>query len=111
MGAKKLPSKLQIRRDKARDKYLKKTYGISLAKYNSILEEQDGKCFICQRTPKQIRKKRALAVDHCHDTGRIRGLLCHNCNMNIISLVEKRPYMAENIKIYLTREVEYGCIP
>ena len=65
-----------------RDKYLKRTYGISLVEYNSMLEEQDYKCKICLgdgflMAGHHVMK---LVVDHCHETGVVRGLLCHNCN-------------------------------
>lgn len=42
--------------------------------YLLFCDVQDGRCAICG-------KKRKLCVDHCHDTGRIRGLLCRHCNM------------------------------
>lgn len=49
-------------------------YGISLDEYRSLLSEQGGKCALCRRA------KRRLCVDHCHDTGVVRGLLCVPCN-------------------------------
>jgi hypothetical protein len=50
-------------------------YGVSVEQYNEMLVKQDGKCAICRREFK------TLAVDHCHTTGRVRGLLCNNCNL------------------------------
>lgn len=55
---------------------LRKLFGISLAEYEKLLSEQDGKCAICRQPDKTF----SLAVDHCHGTNRIRGLLCHLCN-------------------------------
>lgn len=55
---------------------LKRLYGITLDDYQVLLDEQGGVCAICKRT-RGIRK---LHVDHDHDTGIVRGLLCHACN-------------------------------
>lgn len=58
---------------------LKKKYGITLEQYDAMLLKQDGHCVFCDRTPEEERYG-VLSVDHCHKTGRIRGLLCmvHN---------------------------------
>ena len=64
--------------NKQREYLLKKKYGITLQKYNEILHEQNYKCYICQKHEDKL--DRALAVDHCHDTLIVRGLLCGNCN-------------------------------
>lgn len=66
---------------------LKKRYGITLEEFNSILESQNHSCAIC-KTPtgefsKQLGKERNLAVDHCHNTGKVRGILCYRCNMGL----------------------------
>lgn len=73
--------------DRVRDAYLQKEYGITLARYEEMLVEQRGACAICGRTEDGIHPRtgrpRRLAVDHCHDTGRVRGLLCLACNAAI----------------------------
>lgn len=56
--------------------FLKRAYGLTIEDYERILNSQHGVCKICGS--KDTYKK--LAVDHCHTTGRIRGLLCQNCN-------------------------------
>ena|ERR1700730_12917181 len=56
-------------------------YGISLEDYNNLFNIQNGCCAICKTHQSVLKKK--LAVDHCHKTNRIRGLLCHNCNLAI----------------------------
>jgi hypothetical protein len=64
------------------DRYLTRIYGITLADYYRMYEEQEGLCKICQTegfTMKACHKLK-LVVDHCHTTGVVRGLLCHNCN-------------------------------
>jgi hypothetical protein len=57
-------------------RHLKEVYGISLEEYNEILAKQSGVCAICGE--ETHRKK--LFVDHDHDSGAIRGLLCQQCN-------------------------------
>lgn len=57
---------------------IKKRYGISLDDYDRMLEEQGNRCGICGTdTP---RGHGHFHIDHCHDSGKIRGLLCHSCN-------------------------------
>jgi len=80
------------------DLNLKRNYGISLAEYDKMLEEQEGECKICGTTDSQGKGR--FHVDHCHITGEVRGLLCHNCNRglgyfkdNITSLLEAVRYL------------------
>jgi len=61
-------------------------YGITLDEYNDMHYKQRGTCAICEK-PEPI-KTQPLAVDHCHDTGKVRGLLCSNCNMGIGKLMD-----------------------
>ena len=61
-----------------RQSQLKTNYGISMQDYNEMFEKQKGRCAICNTHCTEL--KRALAVDHCHITGKVRGLLCDNCN-------------------------------
>jgi len=69
---------------KKRNSQLKSIFGISLKKYNLLLKKQNNKCLICkkQETVKDFRtsKIKNLAVDHNHQTGKVRGLLCQYCN-------------------------------
>ena len=53
-----------------------RAFGLTPEAYDTLLARQNGHCAICPATPGRIR----LAVDHCHVTGRVRGLLCTNCN-------------------------------
>jgi hypothetical protein len=64
--------------EKQRVYLLKKKYGITPEKYDEMLSEQDYKCYICHKHEDKL--DRSLAVDHCHSTGKVRGLLCGNCN-------------------------------
>ncbi len=67
--------------DKRRGYKLAK-YGLSVDGYNSMLLEQGGVCAICRRPESQVMKgtRQSLTVDHDHETGHVRGLLCGNCN-------------------------------
>lgn len=58
---------------------LKSRYDLSLEDFEHMLALQDGVCAICKR-PENDKYKRRLSVDHDHETGKIRGLLCHMCN-------------------------------
>jgi hypothetical protein len=64
---------------------LKKHYGVTLDWYNEQLAKQGGNCAICRKPEAALIKGKqvALAVDHCHDTGTVRGLLCMSCNRAI----------------------------
>ena len=61
-----------------RDSMLQNVYGLSLPEDAEILEAQDNRCAICGGAPKA--EGRRLAVDHDHETGQVRGLLCTRCN-------------------------------
>lgn len=71
-----------------RERMLKATYGITQAELDRMLEERAGKCAICSGPPNGAGKR--LHIDHCHDTGRIRGLLCSNCN-TMLGLAKNDP--------------------
>lgn len=62
--------------------YLQRTYNISLRDYERMLEEQEHLCAICRTEGWTMADHHnlKLVVDHCHSTGNVRGLLCHNCN-------------------------------
>lgn len=64
--------------------YIGKTYGITQEHYNMMFKSQDGCCAICNRKD----NKKRLAIDHCHNTGIIRGLLCVKCNTALCLLKE-----------------------
>lgn len=59
----------------SRNKYIKRTYGITLHQQESMYGQQQGGCAICDKDlgPEPL-------VDHCHTTGAVRGLLCFHCN-------------------------------
>jgi hypothetical protein len=60
-------------------------YGVTPEWYGAKLTEQGGRCAICGRTPPVdgVKSASRLHVDHCHDTGDVRGLLCNRCNPGV----------------------------
>lgn len=100
-------------KEKSRWNRIKRTYGLSKEDYNKILEAQDGRCFICQRTVDQVKKSKSkyLTVDHCHQSGRIRGLLCSDCNGRILPSIREDTGFAFRAFEYLYRDRDYGIVP
>ncbi|WOF44315.1 endonuclease VII domain-containing protein [Sphingopyxis indica] len=80
-----------------------KAFGCTPEDYDRMLVEQGGVCAICKRPERYIhhatRKPASLAVDHCHASGRLRDLLCANCNKGL-GCFEDRPDL-------LTQAIEY----
>lgn len=64
-----------------RNNSLIKLYGITSTEYEALLSSQDGKCAICKMG--QCITGRKLSVDHDHDTKKVRGILCANCNRGL----------------------------
>ena len=64
---------------------LKRDYGITLAEYMDMHEAQGGLCAICGQPETTLKKGQPamLAVDHCHTSGKVRGLLCMSCNLGL----------------------------
>lgn len=69
----------------SRDRQLRHYYGVGIEWYEKTLADQDGVCAICRKPESKSIKGRLLklAVDHCHDTLVVRGLLCQACNRGI----------------------------
>lgn len=83
--------------EKVREKSLKRFYGISLEQYNAMLVEQGGVCAGCGGPPTANGK---FYVDHNHQTGRVRGLLCHHCNVSI-GYAKDDPSVLDKLAAYL----------
>jgi hypothetical protein len=79
-----LPEQIEVSTLKAKGKYLKRTYDISLKEYEQLFIKQHGVCAICHQPPTE--EKPFLVVDHDHKTEKVRGLLCNNCNVGIGNL-------------------------
>lgn len=70
-----------------RSRHFKRKYGITTEEYNALSVKQNHKCFICEEAETAVAGnsgiKRKLAVDHDHDTKKVRSLLCWRCNGTI----------------------------
>ena len=76
-------SALYYRNNKEKSKAynLNRWYGITMEEYDEIYILQGGRCAICGIHQSELKK--SLSVDHCHDTGEVRGLLCGTCNLSL----------------------------
>ena len=85
--------------DYFKDKDLKKNYGVTLDWYKEQYDKQDGACAICKQPETSVIRGKvlSLAVDHCHDTGKVRALLCSACNTGIGSLKHDRDLLQKAI--------------
>lgn len=67
-------------KDKAKNSRLRRTYNITIDEYDKMVIEQDNKCAICKN---KFDIGKYAQVDHDHKTGKVRGLLCTNCNTRL----------------------------
>jgi len=65
---------------------LVKRYSLTLDEYNALLAGQNHKCAICGKDPD--RETRRFCVDHDHQTGKVRGLLCNKCNVGLANFTD-----------------------
>ena len=79
-----------------RESHYQRTYGISLEDYDRLMEEQHNSCGICGAHQSEFERR--FSVDHCHQTGDVRGLLCDGCNTGIGALMEDRDIMEAAIQ-------------
>jgi hypothetical protein len=85
--------------DRIKDHVLKQKFGITKADYDAMFAAQNGGCAVCSKPCKSGRR---LAVDHCHETSKVRGLLCMNCN-NALGRVNDNIEILRNMIKYLER--------
>lgn len=79
--------------ERYRDKRFLRLYGITLERYDEMVKEQEGLCPRCRKTPLVLR----LAVDHNHETGEVRKLLCGPCNTYLGRLEANRDRLMEDL--------------
>jgi hypothetical protein len=81
--------------------YLKRKYGITIEQYDEMLKAQGGVCAICRKARPEGR---TLHVDHDHETGEVRGLLCFRCN-NALGDFEEEYELFQKAADYLDRDL------
>lgn len=74
-------------RDAVISTILVKKYGITLNQKIEMLASQDNRCWICRKLNKAA--KRPFAIDHCHSTNKVRGILCYGCNRTLHAFEDK----------------------
>ena len=79
-------------------------YKLTEVEYKQMLADQNGGCKICFKTEStkdgRYGRTRTLSVDHCHKTGKIRGLLCENCN-RALGLLNDSEELIQRSSLYL----------
>ena len=95
-----------------RHKERQRKFGITREEYEQFFKDQNGVCAICKKPETATRREtvKALAVDHCHKTGRVRGLLCSDCNTGIGKLKDD-PEIIRMAAKYLDNHNTGGSLP
>jgi hypothetical protein len=84
-----------------RGRWLRENFNMSVDDDMVLYERQDGKCAICKSTEASNNGRRKnFCVDHDHETGKVRGLLCHNCNVSV-GLMKESPELFRRAAAYL----------
>lgn len=90
---------------KQKDWRMRKLYGLSLDQYNALVKKQKGRCLICLAKEADFPQYRPqLLVDHCHQSKKVRGLLCDYCNKGLGYFRDNVGLMENAIK-YIQRAV------
>lgn len=82
---------------------LLRQFGLTPESYDRMFQEQGGLCAICRLEGSGQLSGRLMAVDHCHATGKVRGLLCQRCN-HAIGLLHDDPDRAMALAAYLLQQ-------
>lgn len=89
-------------RDRVRDLNLRRTYGITSAEWDEMFASQNHRCAICWI---DHPRGRGWQTDHCHESGRVRGILCHHCN-SLLGHAREAPDILTSAVRYLCRNAE-----
>ena len=79
---------------------LKRKYNLSIDEYKTLIESQNNSCKVCGTHAKNNLKGK-LYIDHCHTTGKVRGLLCMKCN-SALGLLNDDKVLIQNLLDYLS---------
>lgn len=90
--------------DKQNWNRMKRRFGISESEYNGLLSEQRGGCALCGGK----NGERRLAVDHCHQTGAVRGLLCLGCNTALGHMGDSLPLLQKAMEYLRKHGASWG---
>lgn len=89
----------QAHPEKHASNVMKHRYGITHAERDAIMVAHNNACAICKASDKPLR------VDHCHNTGTVRGVLCHNCNV-ALGHFKDNPEVIRKAIAYLNKEIK-----
>lgn len=92
-------------KQKMRENNYKKSYGVTIEDYDKMFKQQDGKCSICFSAETKNKNYGYFAIDHCHKTGKVRGLLCDKCNTALGSFQDSPEVLLRAIQ-YLKENME-----
>lgn len=85
-----------------RKHHLKNSYNVTIEEYNTLFEKQNGCCAICGKHQSEFILP--LFVEHCHKTGKVRGLMCNKCNVGI-GCFEDNPIIINNALKYINKNL------
>ncbi len=89
-----------VSKEKQRQYNIKKIHGLSPERYKILWDSQEGLCAICKVQLSSLSRK-AVHIDHCHATGKVRGVLCNQCNWGLGHFRDSVLYL-DAAKQYLT---------
>lgn len=94
-------------RENRPDKWITQKYGITRDDYNVLLAQQGGACAICGSTDSGSSNSKNLHIDHSHSTGKVRGLLCHQCN-TLLGHCKENGYILHSALAYIAHHTAQG---
>jgi hypothetical protein len=86
-------------KEKSKAAFIKRRYDLTIDQFQQLEIKQNNCCAICNK-PEKHKYKKKLSIDHNHVTGKVRGLLCHSCNV-VLGLIKEDLGILESIKQYL----------
>ena len=92
--------------EKKREQKYRTRYGITLKQYEKLLAFQNHSCAICGKKEHVRKTDKYFLVDHCHKTGKVRGLLCHRCNQALSQLNEDPSSSLKLIKYIFLHKIK-----
>lgn len=97
-------------REEISDYSRRQRYSLKAGEYEVILAQQEGVCTVCHQpeTRRCAGGVMSLAVDHDHETGQVRGLLCNRCNTVVVKAIEDYPDLCRRAAVYLEQHKRKG---